>query len=440
MVRTRFRDGVLLVAGMAILAGCHAKERTACSEEALLDRRDAYIQDIAEQNFEDGTILLDRIARKQDDYAAGKSTEPPAIDILVVSGGGDYGAFAAGFLLGWGDVTQRNHVRPQFDIVTGVSTGALIAPFAFLGDDEAYRRVFKLYQEPKDDWVLLRGIFFFLPHNESLASIDGLRRDVAREVDTKVLERLVEGRKEGRLCEVSATNLDFGMRRVWDLGREAEIALAPGGSAARVHDRLLASAAVPAAFPPVVIDGNLYVDGCVTSNILYNANMRSPTSFVHRWKERFPGRALPPIRVWVIINNQLQQIPRITEQTWLGITAASTEAIVRSATVTALELLATELQLLQLIEGVRTEFHFAAIPDYWRAPKPGVFQKETMESLAKLGEEMGADPNSWRDGTTLPAQVMPWGRGAAPAEVPGQPGQPGKHTGGVTPVRVQPGS
>jgi hypothetical protein len=99
--------------------------------------------------------------------------QPPVIDILVVSGGGDWGAFGAGFLKGWGRVPPGPMARPQFDIVTGVSTGALIAPFAFLGTDDAIERIVQLYRYPKPDWVKQRGFLYFLPNHISFAEVPG---------------------------------------------------------------------------------------------------------------------------------------------------------------------------------------------------------------------------------------------------------------------------
>ncbi len=97
-------------------------------------------------------------------------------------------------------------------------------------------------------------------------------------------------------------------------------------------EHLLASSAIPAAFPPVELDGHLYCDGAVTSNILYNANMRSTSSVLYRWQVRYPELRLPRIRFWVIINAQLEQVPRIVQPNWLDVTASATETIVRAAT------------------------------------------------------------------------------------------------------------
>ena len=75
--------------------------------------------------------------------------------------------------------------RPQFDIVTGVSTGALIAPFAFLGTDDAIERIVQLYRHPKPDWVKHRGFLYFLPNHISFAEVPGLEREMREQIDVR---------------------------------------------------------------------------------------------------------------------------------------------------------------------------------------------------------------------------------------------------------------
>jgi hypothetical protein len=94
--------------------------------------------------------LLERTKAEYDRYTAGAQKQPPVLDFLIVSGGGDWGAFGAGFLKGWHKVpAQHPLAKPEFDIVTGVSTGTLIAPFAFLGDGPTIDQIVTLYRNPE---------------------------------------------------------------------------------------------------------------------------------------------------------------------------------------------------------------------------------------------------------------------------------------------------
>ena len=139
-----------------------------------------------------------------------KARTPGAtLDFLIISGGGDWGAFGAGVLKGWGRV-KGEMARPQFDAVTGVSTGALIAPFAFLGDDASIERIVQLYRNPAVDIATSRGMLFFLPNNPSFYLLPGLERELRTALDRPMLERIAAQEASGRLLLVNTTNIDLG--------------------------------------------------------------------------------------------------------------------------------------------------------------------------------------------------------------------------------------
>lgn len=389
----------LLIRGIlgasAALSGC-AVDRPVLTPQELEVRRDLRLEAIQRHRLMTRDRVVRRMAREQEAYEAGPSTQdgPPTFDVLVLSGGGDYGAFGAGFLEGWGRIPDARHRRPSFDVVTGVSTGALIAPFAFLGDETSYERVINLYSNPKKDWVTLRGIFFFMPGSQSFMSVDGLERDVKRSFDLPVIHRLAAEEAQDRTLAIGTTDLDLGIMHPWDLTTEAR-KVAITEKPERFHKVLMASAAIPAVFPPVVIDDTLYVDGGTTSNILYGSDLRAEDAPLQHYLKLHPGKPLPKFRIWVIINNQLGGEPQIVQPTWVSITGASVSTAIRSSTLGTLKQLYLQTEL-QRRDGYDVEFHYVSIPDHWRPPKPGIFQKETMDSLCKLGEELGRDPGSWR--------------------------------------------
>ena len=112
--------------------------------------------------------------------------------------------------------------KPEFDVVTGVSTGALIAPFAFLGDDKSIESVLTLYRNPRPDWVKTRWPFYFLPANESFATVPGLEREMRAIVDMAMLHRVAAASRQGRSLLVNTSDVDNGGHWVWDVGSEAE--------------------------------------------------------------------------------------------------------------------------------------------------------------------------------------------------------------------------
>jgi hypothetical protein len=176
---------------------------------------------------------------------------PPAY-FLAISGGGANGAYGAGILCGW----TASGKRPEFKVVTGISTGALTAPFAFLGPkyDDQLRKV---YTSVKTDQIakfrgLLAGLF-----SDALMDTTPLQRLMAELVDEPMMRDIATEYARGRLLLVGTTNLDAGRGVIWNIG-----AIAASGNPQAltlIHNILRASAALPAAFPPVMID--VEVDG-----------------------------------------------------------------------------------------------------------------------------------------------------------------------------------
>jgi predicted acylesterase/phospholipase RssA len=377
-----------------VLAGCSSLERRARPVPELLELRQTTNARLMEDSHRVIGRMVTRVKAQYDAYQAGRLATPPVIDILVVSGGGDWGAFGAGFLKGWGRVPPGPMARPQFDVVTGVSTGALIAPFAFLGTDDAIERIVQLYRHPKPDFVKHRGFLYFLPNHISFAEVPGLEREMREQIDVQMITRLAEAGQDGRLLVVNTTNVDNGDSRVWDVVAEAQRALTTH-DIDRVHRILLASSGIPGAFPFREIDNEMYVDGGVTGNILYGGRLREQETLAAVWAAQYPDTPMPATRFWVIFNNQILPLPQVTAPNWPAVVSRSLEMSTRAATLTALRHLYSMSEIARLKHGVTIEVRFVAVPGDWVPPKPGVFVAETMNNLADLGERMGADPSSW---------------------------------------------
>lgn len=379
---------------MAALAGCTTDElpRAPRSQAELIAARKAEEEKFAAFRRDVALHGIARIKANQDAYLAGRGPEP-VIDLLVISGGGDWGAFGAGVLKGWGRVSGPL-ARPHFDVVTGVSTGALIAPFAFLGDDASIDRIVELYRDPHKDWFRPRSILSFITGGASYGDIPGLEQDIHKALDTAMLQRIVNASEGGRLLAVNTSNLDFGEMRAWDLVAEAKRALATG-DASRVHRILLASSAVPGAFPPREIDGGLYVDGALTGNILYGGRTTGPENANAVWARLYPGTKMPKARYWVILNNQMRPPPEVVRPNWKSVLPRSVDVASRSATLNALRHLFALSALTHYRYGNDVEVRYIAVPDDWIPQNPGIFDREVMNALADLGERMGADPASW---------------------------------------------
>ncbi|HZU96890.1 MAG TPA: patatin-like phospholipase family protein [Planctomycetota bacterium] len=354
--------------------------------------------------------LVDRLVacvkRDHDAWAAGERTEPPTFDYLILSGGGDLGAFGAGFLRGWGGVSGPLS-RPRFTVVSGVSTGALLAPFAFLGDERSYDLVESLFRDPSPEWF---GWRLPLPHRPSFASMAGFEREVRKHMTPGLLARIAEEGASGRVFVVNTTNLEDGTMHPWDLAAEAARA-ASTGDVERWHRILLASIAIPGVFPHRTIDGASYVDGGVTGNILYGARLRERHSHIAAWRSAYPGVPVPRTRFWVIFNGQLAGPAEPVAGVWPVILFRSMQIAIRAATVTSIRHLLAQAEIARRLHRAAVEVRIVAIPDAWQRSRLGAFVKEDMNELADLGARMGGDVRSWShdvpDGFEEPEALRP---------------------------------
>jgi len=379
-----------------LLGGCGpAMTRPPVTQQDLLKARTT----ADEESVAVGRKLLGRLIERTkadyDRYPAGRRKEPPVIDILIISGGGDWGAFGAGFLKGWQKVPAGHPLaKPEFDAVTGVSTGTLIAPFAFLGDEPSIDEIVNLYRNPEADWVKQRGVLYFLPDNISFAEVPGLEREMRKHITLDMLRRIAKAGADGRVLAVNTTDLDTGTSRVFDLVVEAQRA-ADSGQIDRVHNIMLASAGIPGAFPFRMIDDELYVDGGVTGNIIYGGRIGEEDSLPALWQKAYPNLPIPKFRYWVIFNNQFRPVPVVTAPNWVAVIQRAMETSTRAATATAIRHLFAIAEISRLKRKADVEVRIVSIPGDWIPPVPGVFIKETMNNLTDLGEKMGADPSSW---------------------------------------------
>ena len=386
---------VSVFAGALLLGGCGpAMTRPPATQQELLKLRTTG----DEQSVVIGRKILGRLVERtkaEYDRRAAAGQPPPVIDILIISGGGDWGAFGAGFLKGWQKVPAGHPLaKPEFDAVTGVSTGTLIAPFAFLGDEQSTDQIVNLYRNPQEDWVRQRGFLYFLPDNISFAEVPGLEREMRKYITVDMLRRIAKAGADGRLLAVNTTNLDTGTSRVFDLVEEAQRA-ADTGEVDRVHNIMLASAGIPGAFPFRIIDDELYVDGGVTGNIIYGGRIGEEDSLPALWQKAYPNLAIPKFRYWVIFNNQFRPVPEVVAPNWVAVIQRSLATSTRAATSTAVRHLFAMAEISRLKRKADVEVRVVSIPGDWFPPVPGVFIKESMNNLADLGEKMGADPASW---------------------------------------------
>ena len=374
------------------------------SEEQFQLVLDAYSKETNAERSRIADTILRRLERKYDAHK--KTGEPFVYNILILSGGGAKGAFGAGFMEGWGTIPPGPNARPQFDMVTGVSTGALIAPFATIGTDEAYMSVADFYANPEKNWIRKRGSFYFKEGHVSLFNNCHLQDMIRDAVTEPLVQLLADAAEDDRLLLIGTVNLDARAGRVFDLGREAQNAL-ESGVVDRVHSILLASSAIPGIFPPVEINGMLYADGGAASN-LFLAGFSRTNGPVARFVAKYPEAPTPKMRVWVLVNGWLKPEPAITQPRWIPVAGTALDMMMSTTQLFALELIRTLVYEARTERGLDAEFRLTAIPDETpRNEALEMFDKGAMVEMEELGRARGADPSSWMD--EIPSAFWPGG-------------------------------
>jgi predicted patatin/cPLA2 family phospholipase len=329
-----------------------------------------------------GQILRARFGAEM---AAGRT---PTLHYLAISGGGPDGAFGAGILRAW----TATGTRPEFQGVSGVSTGAIIAPLAFLGP--AYDGALEeIYTTLRTDDVLRTRILSGLISGVALTDTTGLANKIARYVTPDLLEKIAVEFRRGRVLLVGTTNLDAGRPMIWNMG-----AIAASGHPDALQlfrDVIRASAAIPIAFPPVFIkvqtpDGRSYdemhVDGGASSQVM----LISPQIPVAALTRRELGRNLDR-RLWVLMNNQVlgefeQVRPRVG-----AVGARAVSSLIRGSGI-------GDVYKLYLI-AERDEIAFKAswIPPHVPCTANEAFDPVYMRCLMDFGAEQVRAGTAWHD-------------------------------------------
>jgi hypothetical protein len=367
---------------LLLLAGCAGGPR---SSFELQDRQAALPMGLTSDSRYPIRVYLDearRLALFRQAFREGVPRGPDGVmDIITLSGGGSNGAFTAGLMRGW----TESGARPDFEVVTGVSTGALAAPFVFLGsewDDELE----EAYTGGAASTLLQSqglGVFF----GSGIYKGEPLRELVARYVDAAMLEAVAAEAAKGRVLLVATTDIDSQRGVSWDLGAIATVGTPEALELFR--SVLVASASIPGAFPPVLIPSTagdatfeeMHVDGGVTTPFL-----AVPETL---WSYRDPQGALSAARFHVVVNGRLAPSFAVTRDSLGGVLGRSVDILLRSS-------------LIMTLEGNRAfaarndlYFRYAALPDDAEA-SPLDFSPEAMRAVFDIGREGGRSGAIWR--------------------------------------------
>ncbi len=315
---------------------------------------------------------------------------------LALSGGGPMGAFGAGVLIG---MTQKGD-RPDFQIVTGISAGALIAPFAFLGPDYDPILVQVFTNSHTEDILQLRGPISAL-NLDAVTSSAPLKAQIDQVVDRDLMRALAAEHRKGRRLLIGTTNLDTERPVTWNLGAIAVVDTPE--ALALIRNILLASASIPGAFPPVQIEvhvngvpyDELHADGGMTNTIfLYPSQMDWD---LYTEKLRVPKAP----RLYLIQNMYVEPSWRPMERKTLPIAIRGFMSMLRSQGVGDLQRIST------LAERDGINIRLAYIPSSFIEEPEEIFDPEWMTRLFELGREIGSE-GAWKSPSLLlPATEHP---------------------------------
>jgi predicted acylesterase/phospholipase RssA len=289
---------------------------------------------------------------------------------LALSSGGSDGAFGAGLLNG----LTASGKRPDYSVVTGVSTGALIAPFAFAGPhyDDKLRDLFTK--------ITAADIFEAGSTGESFVDTWPLKDLIAKEITPELLATIATAHKSGRRLFIVTTDLDAERSVVWNMGAIA----AHGGNDALTLFRtvLLASSAIPGGFPPVLIDvesngkhfQEMHVDGGVGGQFFVAPAALMASSSDYR---------LPATALYVVVDSGLQPEFAVVDRSTPSIVAQAVGAAVKVDT----RLLLDRTSIVAKRSNVG--FNVATIPPDFNAPSRGPFDPDYMTALFQAGRDLG---------------------------------------------------
>jgi predicted patatin/cPLA2 family phospholipase len=346
------------------------------------------------------TEVMSVLARAPGRQGIADPGRAPPLNLLAVSGGGENGAFGAGLLCGW---TERGD-RPVFDLVTGVSTGALTAPFAFLGSayDAALRDV---YTAITIDEVMRQRYLTAAMFDDAMADTSPLFKTISRHLNEAMLADIAKAYRGGRLLLIGSTNLDAQLPVVWNVGAIAE----SGDPRALdlIRRILLASAAIPGAFPPVMVDVTLdgvpyqemHVDGgAVAQAFLY------PPALTRGRRARIARRQpVTPITAYVLRNAKLEPDWAAVNRRTLSIVGRAISTMITSSGINDV------IRIYNTVRADDVEYRLAFIGADFDLELKTPFEQSYMRALFDYGYRQGRAGYQWH--------TVPPGAGGMPPPV-----------------------
>ena len=380
---------VLAAAALLLLAGCTSIHRNPVPVAAAGRAQIPGMPGVRDWGDEPSPLFQADLVQSVREERAADPAGMPSRAVLVLSGGGSNGAFGAGFLTGW----SQTGTRPTFKLVTGISTGALLAPFAFLGSEYDFELERLFTTTTNREVYKLRSLFTVLK-KDSLARTEPLAGILAQIIDAPLLEEIAAEHRKGRRLYVGTTNLDAQRLVVWNMGAIA--ASGTPGALELFRSVLLASASVPVAFPPVYIpveaDGRYYdemhVDGGVIAMFFLWGAMVDIDAALEEVGVDTARKGTASI--YIVRNGQLDAAPEQVRPRLISIAERSMLSVFKAVAMGDL----VRIWALAARDGV--EFRYVGIPAEEAEADTSSFDPVDMRRLFDFGVSMALEPEPWQ--------------------------------------------
>ena len=372
-----------------LISGC-ASVRHAVPESLLNNVRIFGMQDIralsgipSDSFKKDFIKLLEEEEKESSSFLIFKTSR--TYSVLAISGGAANGAYGVGLLSGW----SQSGTRPVFKVVTGISIGAIIAPFAFLGSkyDNKLKEICTRYSTK--DILQIR-----IPFTDSFASARPLGHIIERYFDTKLLKEIALEYNKGRRLYVGTTNLDAQRLVIWDMGKIASIG---DDKALKLFRKvILASASIPIAFPPVYLNvevndktyDEMHVDGGISREVFFLYSVLQ--GFDKALKEKGIDAFRNKYAIYVIMNGYVDPVYREVPDKLSAIAERTVDTMIKAQGIGDL------YQLYVFTKDGRGDFNLAYIPVTHVYKARELFDPFEMQELFDLGFKEAAGGYNWK--------------------------------------------
>lgn len=374
------------------MTGCSSVKRTPLPPQLINEAQVVGLPNVRDWGYKQSPIFQKDLVksmcqRRKYQPSLYEGGSDAVVNVLAISGGGTKGAFGAGVLNGW----SHAGTRPQFTVVTGISTGAMIAPFAFLGS-EYDSLIAKVYSNVTvDQFAKKKPILLSILTSDSLASSEPLAKLISKHVTMDLLLKIADAYDHGRRLYIGTTNLDARELVIWNM--TAIASYRNQRSLDLFRKVMLASASIPVAFPPAFIrvqaNGKIYdemhVDGGVTTEVFFYEQVFN----IQKAFEKAGASHKPKIQLYILRNNQIHPPYAMVKPKVLPIGKRALASLTTNQGVGDL------YRIFMVSKHLGIDFNLAYIPESYRTIGENESSRAESKRMYDLGYNLAENNYPW---------------------------------------------